>query len=212
MKKILLSLIIIMMFPIVSALTIQTNSNLYNVVELGHNVNFTIASDDINATSHWLLNNVDLNTNVTFQSITFSNENYSYLTVYQTNGSLTSNTIRYTIIVTPSINTTSFSKFDTTLADNMTRGIENSSITEVLIVSRDYYTTLLGLTFYVLIWGIYAGMLYIRHNTWHIPAILAIILSTIILSQLSAEYRGIVQFGIAMGAFAVIYSFFKSKR
>jgi len=41
----------------------------------------------------------------------------------------------------------------------------------------------------------------------HIPAILAIIMSAVIMSQSPDAYRGLVQFGTIAGAFAVIYIF-----
>lgn len=213
MKRILISLLILILlaYP-AGAILIETTDNHYQTVERTQTLTITITSDDGAATTHWILSGVDLGTNVLSQVLTFNTQGYQNLTIYQTNGAIQSNVLEYTIIVLPLMDTAPFTKLDDTLATNLTNSIENASVIESLTVTRDYYTNSMDLFFYVFVWGIYAGMLYIRQNNWHIPAILAVIMSTLILSQLPDAYRGIVQVGIIAGAFAVVYTMFKSKR
>jgi len=213
MRKILLLLFFILMLSgTVQAITIASTDNDYRTVERTKSDTITITSDDGAATTHWILDGVDLGTNVLSQALTYNTEKYYNLTIYQTNGPLTSNSLYFIIIVTPFMDNTTFTHINQTLADNVSTAITNSNFTEIITIPRDYYTNAMNLLFYVFVWGIFAGMMYIRQNTWHIPAILAIIMSAVIMSQIPDAYRGLVQFGTIAGAFAVIYIFFKSKR
>jgi len=211
-KLIFFILIFMLMIMPVSGITITSLNNSYLTVERTGSLFISFTSDNSSALSHWILDGTNLGTNVTNQTIVFTQEHSVNLTVYQTFGAVTSNILHYTIIVRPYFDNSSLTQLNTTLLTNMSNAIQNSSLTETLTVSRDYYVNSMGLLFYVFIWGIYAGMLYIRQNTWHIPALLAVILSSVILSQVPDAYRGIVQIGTIAGVFAVLYSFFKSKR
>ncbi len=173
----------------------------------------TIISDNGVATTHWILNGADLNQNVTSTIITYTDENYSVLNVYQTNGTATSNVLQFRTVAYALIDTSQFTLLDDSVSANLTKAIGDMDAKELLIdVPVEYYTKTMGLFFYVFVWGIYASMLYIRQNSWHIPAFLAIILSTLILNQIPDTYRGVVQFGIIAGVFAVAYLMFKSNR
>lgn len=212
MKKILFILLIIFGFIGSStAITINTNNNLYRTVERTNSDTITITSDDGAATTHWILNGVDLGTNVLTQAITYNIEQYNNLTIYQTNGPLTSNQLNFIIIVRPNLVNSKSTKINTSLTDNFSNAITNNNFTEIMSVPKDYYINTMGLFFYLFVWAIYAGMLYIRQNKWHIPAILLILLSTIIMSELPDQYRGLIKLGTIAGAFAVIYLFTKSK-
>lgn len=210
LRILILFLIVLMFIPTAESITIST-TNTYHVVERTHSDTVTITSNDGGATTHWIMNGVDMGTNVLSQAITYNVERYNNLTIYQTNGATTSNVLYFTIIVTPLLDISPMTRLDDNMSTNLTTAIGNSDFVEIMTVPRDYYVNILGLVFYVLVWGIYAGMLYIRQNTWHIPAILGIIFSVIILSQMP-NYAGLIELGIIAGFFAVVYTFFKSRR
>ncbi len=213
MRNIIIFLLLMSLISSVAAITISSTDPQYRSLMRTGSLTHNITSDDGAATTHWLFNGVDLNQNVTSNTIAYTEENYTSLQVYQTHGALTSNVLSFRIVAYALIDTSQFTLLDDSVSHNLTKAIGDMDAKELLIdVPVEYYTKTMGLFFYVFVWGIYASMLYIRQNSWHIPAFLAIILSTLILNQIPDTYRGVVQFGIIAGVFAVAYLMFKSNR
>jgi len=178
---------------------------------LNSSIYFNVTANETITTWNWVVNNNTLDHNYDNLSWVFG-EGYNWVRVYGVNANGATKPIEWHVYVmgdlgsaVSELNTTTGNEFLSMFDD------ENRSFTGIIEKSTRAYRDMIGNLFFVLFYGIIFLMMWIRQGDILIPSVIGLILGSLMIAMLPAEYHMVAVVFVAMGVFAVLYTMFKSR-
>lgn len=178
---------------------ITMGSDQHVVLEPGAFYNFSYTSTEAIVTSHFFLDGVESTAAPTYKIYIFSDEGeYHNVSAYGTNANGDSNLITWHVTVTREIATTSIEEFDDTYFENITNDIATDNWEGVAETSTYPFTDLMGKLFYLVLFLLPFGVLWMRQQTMTIPVTLAMILGSVLIGFIPEQYKAFIILMIVM--------------
>ena len=180
---------------------ITAGSDTHQVLDYGDTYNFSYSASEAIVTSHFYLDGVESTTSDTFKSYTFSEE-YSYhnVSVYGTDSdSENSNLVTWRITVCREMATVgNIETFNEDDYDNITEFVSDGDWESIADTSTHPYTDLMGKLFYLVLFLLPFGMIWMKQQTMTIPVTLSMILGSVLIGFIPEQYKYFIILMIVM--------------
>lgn len=171
--------------------TITADSDTHVVIEPGSFYNFSYTSDEAIITSHFFLDGVESTTGDKFKVLSFSDGGeYHNVSVYGTSATGDSNLITWHVTVLRSMATSGdVEEFSDDDYDNLTDQLSDGDWESVAETSTYPYTDLMGKLFYLVLFLLPFGIMWMKQQTMTIPVTLAMILGSVLIGFIPEQYK-----------------------
>lgn len=170
--------------------TITADSDTHVVIEPGSVYNFSYTSDEAIDTSHFFLDGVEYTAAPTYKSYIFNDEGeYHNVSVYGTSATGDSNLVTWKITVMRNPATGSVEEFSEDDYDNLTDQLADGDWEAVAETSTYPYTDLMGKLFYLVLFLLPFGIMWMKQQTMTIPVTLAMILGSVLIGFIPEQYK-----------------------
>lgn len=185
---------------------ITEGSDNHVVIDPGTTYNFTYSSTEAIVTSHFFLDGVESTTANMFKTYTFADEGlYHNVSVYGTNCGGNSNLITWRITVKRDPATGSIEEFSEDDYDNLTDDLSSGDWEGVAETSTHPYTNLMGKLFYLVLFLLPFGLIWMRQYSMNIPVVLAMILGSVLIGFMPEQYKYFIILMIVMSFATNLY-------
>jgi len=199
--------------PIISAYsnTATNDDSLYPDIVNGATVTFSVTINETVTLYEWW----DGSTQITNDQNTFAR---SWTDPYYQNVTMKATTANGTVqmswypVVYRAVGITTAETINETPYDNMMASMEDETdYVAFLSAATLPFTTVISSMFYVLIWGIYFGMVWIRQESIYIPSVVGLIVGVVLFVFLPSNFAVAGTSLLVLSAAAAIFNLYKER-
>ena len=198
--------------PAITGANNQTGSRLYAYPDYGDVINFSATANESIDTWVWHSDGYNQFNDLPYLNRPSNVFGYHNVSVNATNTNGTSNTVRWVVWVSRETRDTPAEHVDETGYEMLQESIEGEPNFHSMMKAVSYpYTNMLGLIFYLFLFGLPLLMIYIRTDKIQIPATLMYLLGGVIIAMLPAQWQGIAGAMMGIALLGMLYSLFKER-
>lgn len=169
------------------------------VLEPGSFYNFSYTSSEAIVTSHFFLDGVESTSAPTYKIYIFNDEyEYHNVSVYGTSATGDSNLVTWQVTIMRDPATGSIEGFNEGDYDNLTDQLSDGDWEGVAETSTIPYTNLMGKLFYLVLFLLPFGMIWMKQQTMTIPVTLSMILGSVLIGFIPEQYKYFIILMIVM--------------
>lgn len=197
---------------ITSANNNQTGSRMYAYPNYGDVINFSVTANEPIDTWTWHMDGYDQSNNLSYLNVQWNVFGYHNVSVNGTNTNGTTNTTKWVVWTNREIRETPAAHVDETGYEMLQDSIEDEPDFHAMMQAVTHpYTNMLGLIFYLVLFGLPLLMIYIRTDKIQIPATLMFLLGGVIIAMLPAYWQIIAGALMGLAMLGMLYSMFKER-
>lgn len=190
----------------------QTGSRMYAYPNYGDVINFSVTANESIDTWMWYSDGYDQFNNLPYLQVPFNVFGYHNVSVNGTNINGTTNTTKWVVWTNRETRDTPAEHVDETGYEMLQESIEDEPDFHGMMKAVSYpYTNMLGLIFYLVLFGLPLLMIYIRTDKIQIPATLMFLLGGVIIATLPAQWQIIAGALMGLAMLGMLYSLFKER-
>jgi hypothetical protein len=192
--------------------SITLDSDIYPVVDHAQSINFNATSDEGITTWTWYVDGTDQSHNFDNLSASFTSPFNHNVSVMGANANGSTQMITWYPVVHRELSTTPVELLNESGYDRVLASFEgDTDFEEFLSASTVPYTLILGRLFFLIIYGIYFVMLWIRQEKSIVPIVLAFSIGGLLIGFISEDFAGTAVLFIIIGAMGVLYSIYRER-
>jgi len=199
--------------PIISSYTntATNDDSLYPDVENGVATAFLITVNESVTLYEWWSDGTPISNNWNSLPRTFTNPYYHNVTVKATTANGTVQMSWYPIVYR-AVGITTAETINETPYDEMMGSIaDDTDYVAFLSATVLPFTTVIGAMFYVLIWGIYFAMVWIRQESVYVPSVVGLIVGMVLFVFLPSNFAVAGTSLLVLSAAAAIFNLYKER-
>lgn len=191
---------------------ITNDDDMYPVPNYEQTVAFTVSSDEPITTWTWYRDSVTLTHNYDNLSTSFNSAHHHNVSVTGTNVNGTTQMVTWYPIVHRELATEHVELLNESGYDNLLTSFQDDTDFETFLESAFIpYTIVLGKLFFLLIFGAYFGMLWVRQEKSVIPIVLGFSIGGLLLGFISEDFAQMAVLFLIVGAMGVLYSIYRER-
>lgn len=191
---------------------ITNDADVYPVPNYEQTVTFTAVPDETIITWSWYQDSTPLIHNYNNFSTSFSSPHHHNISVTGTNTNGTTQMITWYPIVHRELATEHVELLNESGYYYLLTSFEDDTDFEIFLESAFIpYTVVLGKLFFLLIFGAYFGLLWVRQEKSVIPIVLGFSIGGLLLSFISEDFAQMAVLFLIVGAMGVLYSIYRER-
>lgn len=192
--------------------SITLDSDIYPVVDHAQSINFNATPNEAIVTWTWYVNGVAQSHNFDNLSTSFTTPFNHNVSVTGTNAGGTTQMITWYPVVHREMSTTPVELLNESGYDRVLASFEgDTDFEEFLSASTVPYTLIIGKVFFLIIYGIFFVMLWVRQEKSIVPIVLAFSIGGLLIGFISEDFAGTAVLFIIIGAMGVLYSIYRER-
>lgn len=200
-----LKYIFILLFLIspAAALTVTPDGPTHVVIEPGTTYHFSYTADGPITTSYFYLNGVESTTTNKYKEYSFVEESEYYnVSVVGFDGGDYSNMVTYNVLVTRQISTDTIDEFDESDYDSFMENVKDEDWEGVAGDSTKPFVYILGRLFYLILFVLPYGLMWMKQQKLTIPVVLSLFLGSLFIGFIPEQYKEVL-IGVIVLSYAV---------
>lgn len=186
----------------VSALTITPDGPTHVVIEPGTTYNFSYTADGVTTLSEFYLDGVKTETSDKYKEYVFSDpDEYHNVTTIASDGLNASNAINYNVLVQRQVANTPISEFNESDYEAMMENLEEDDWEGLAADATKPFTYILGRLFYLVLFVLPYGLMWMKQQKLTIPVVLSLILGSLFIGFVPEQYKEVL-----IGVIALSYA------
>ncbi|NOQ48866.1 MAG: hypothetical protein GQ576_07015 [Methanococcoides sp.] len=191
--------------------TATNNNNLYPDVVNGATVTFSVTVDEAVTLYEWWDGSTQVTNNQDTFARSWTDPYFQNVTVKATTATGSVSMVWYPILYRAEAVTTA-ETIDETPYDTMMSSMEDQSdYISFLSATVLPFTGVIGSMFYVLVWGIYFGMVWIRQESIYVPSVVGLIVGMVLFVFLPSQFAVAGTSLLVLSAAAAIFNLYKER-
>jgi len=191
---------------------ITGDNSEYPVVNHLQFINMNVVADEAIVTWTWYVDDVDTLHNYDNASVSFSSPFNHNVSVIGTNAGGSTQMITWYPVVCRELATEPVEMLNETAYDNiLTSFSDDTDFEEFLSASTLPYTLVIGRLFFLIVYGVFFAMLWIRQESSIIPIVLGFSVGGLLLGFVSEDFAQTAVLFIIIGAMGVLYSVYRER-
>ena len=189
----------------------KDNSTYYPNLNYSESIQFNVTADEVITGYHWWKDGVVISNDWNNYTTSFTSGTHN-ISVIATSASGNTSMLTFRPVVYREVAVATVGSINETPYADMMVAVDENDFEGYFGAVTNVFTNVMGSVFYLLLFGIYFVMIWIRQESASMPMVLGFVLGAVLLGYVTESF---VQGGIVLlviGATAVFYSLFKERR